>query len=114
QMRLDRLFEFELELVHARIARARRAYRILVDRARQRVPLFGRPRHLRAGQPQHHAAELHQNFVERPIHSCELIHRTTPLSKEKGVMSSAPARSACASLWITRSKRGTIPEARAL
>jgi len=29
-------------------------------------------------------------------------------------MSSAPARSPCASLWITRSKRGTIPAARAL
>ena len=57
------------------------AHRIFVDGARQRVPFFRRPRHFRAGQPQHHPAELHQHFIECPIHTGNLIHGTAPFER---------------------------------
>jgi DNA-binding MarR family transcriptional regulator len=63
--------------------------RELADRSCQRLALFAGSRHLRAGQPQHHVAEVDQNLVDVSVDlDDEIIHH-----RHSRRLANAPARS---------------------
>src|ERR1700742_3453309 len=75
----------------AGVARAGRAGSVLVDRLHQGVALLRGFRHARAGKPEHHRSELHEDFIERPIDFADLIHDVAPPKEGSDI---ANARSA--------------------
>src|SRR3954453_10906365 len=80
----------------------RRAHRKLIDRKHQPVPLLRGPGYVGIGQPQDQFAKPHQQFIERPVEPCKLIHRTTPST---GVMNGPADRSPHPRLGLTGSER---------
>jgi len=78
--------------------------RELADRSGQRLAFFAGSRHLRAGQPQHHLAEVDQDLVDVPVDlDDEIIHHrhSRRLQDQSPALQAVPA---AGRLWLTVGK----------